>query len=142
MRATFTVFRLAATRKVSELTSIIGETFPGTINCDRAKMYLRVEKLPWCRAHEQASGKPGAKIRSSVELHGKELNFPCRLTRATFSTHPLKNDGEVTPGSERWFPNTARVLPTPTLGRKRRFIIETHRLIGMPPLAQALACET
>lgn len=49
--AQFTVFRLAATRKRCELTSIIGEEYGGVIHCDRAKMYLGFEKLQWCWAH-------------------------------------------------------------------------------------------
>lgn len=49
--AQFTVFRVAATRKARELTSIIGETYQGIINCDRAKMYYGFQKLQWCWAH-------------------------------------------------------------------------------------------
>lgn len=47
----FTVFRLAATRKATELTTVIGDTFAGVINCDRAKMYFQCERLQWCWAH-------------------------------------------------------------------------------------------
>lgn len=47
----FTVFRLAATRKAKELTTIIGEAYAGVIHCDRAKMYFRFERLQWCWAH-------------------------------------------------------------------------------------------
>lgn len=49
--AQFTVFRVAATRKARELTSMIGATYQGVIHCDRAKMYFGFEKLQWCWAH-------------------------------------------------------------------------------------------
>ena len=49
--ATFTVFALRLTRKAVELYAFIGEDFPGVVGCDRAKMYLRMERIQWCWAH-------------------------------------------------------------------------------------------
>jgi transposase len=49
--ASFTVFALRPSRKAEELYVHIGEEFPGVVNCDRAKMYLGLEKVQWCWAH-------------------------------------------------------------------------------------------
>jgi len=49
--ANFTVFALRPSRKAEELHAHIGEEFPGVVHCDRAKMYLGLEKVQWCWAH-------------------------------------------------------------------------------------------
>jgi transposase len=49
--ANFTVFALRLSRKAKELHAHIGEKFPGVVHCDRAKMYLGLEKIQWCWAH-------------------------------------------------------------------------------------------
>jgi transposase len=49
--ANFTVFALRLSRKAEELSAHIGEEFLGVVNCDRAKMYIGLEKVQWCWAH-------------------------------------------------------------------------------------------
>lgn len=49
--STFTVFALRLTRKADELYAHVGEEFPGVVGCDRAKMYVRLQRLQWCWAH-------------------------------------------------------------------------------------------
>lgn len=47
----FTVFALRGSRSATTIQELLGETFPGVMNCDRAKMYWRCGKLQWCWAH-------------------------------------------------------------------------------------------
>ena len=47
----FTVFAVRATRAATALADLLTDAFQGVVNCDRAKMYWRVERLQWCWAH-------------------------------------------------------------------------------------------
>jgi transposase len=47
----FAVFAIFSSRKGDALPKLLGDQFAGIINCDRAKMYWRAERLQWCWAH-------------------------------------------------------------------------------------------
>jgi transposase len=47
----FTVFAVRATHEATALTAFLKDTFRGVVTCDRARMYLRMERLQWCWAH-------------------------------------------------------------------------------------------
>ena len=47
----FAVFAIFNSRKGEALPKLLGETFCGIINCDRAKMYWQARRLQWCWAH-------------------------------------------------------------------------------------------
>jgi transposase len=46
--STYAVF---SSRAATALPKLLGESFQGIINCDRAKMYWRARHLQWCWAH-------------------------------------------------------------------------------------------
>lgn len=47
----FAVFAIFSSRKGDALPKLLGDSFRGIINCDRAKMYWQAERLQWCWAH-------------------------------------------------------------------------------------------
>jgi len=47
----FAVFAIFASRKGDALQKLLGDSFTGIINCDRAKMYWQAKRLQWCWAH-------------------------------------------------------------------------------------------
>jgi transposase len=47
----FSVFAVRPSREASGVTDLLGESFPGIVHCDRARMYLSLEHLQWCWAH-------------------------------------------------------------------------------------------
>lgn len=49
--AGFAVFAIFSSRKGDALPKLLGATFQGIINCDRAKMYWQAKRLQWCWAH-------------------------------------------------------------------------------------------
>jgi transposase len=49
--ATYAVFAIFSSRKGTALPKLLGESFKGIINCDRAKMYWQASTLQWCWAH-------------------------------------------------------------------------------------------
>ena len=48
---TFTVFTLRTTRAATVLGDLLGPSYQGVVNCDRAKMYYSLPRLQWCWAH-------------------------------------------------------------------------------------------
>ena len=47
----FAVFAIFSSRKGDALPKLLGGSFTGIINCDRAKMYWQAKRLQWCWAH-------------------------------------------------------------------------------------------
>lgn len=47
----FAVFAIFSSRKGDALPKLLGDSFHGIVNCDRAKMYWQAERLQWCWAH-------------------------------------------------------------------------------------------
>ena len=44
----FAVFAIFSSRKGDALPKLLGDSFQGIINCDRAKMYWQAKRLQWC----------------------------------------------------------------------------------------------
>jgi transposase len=49
--ATFTLFAVRPSREASGVSDLLGDSFQGIVHCDRARMYLSLERLQWCWAH-------------------------------------------------------------------------------------------
>jgi transposase len=47
----YAVFAIFSSRAATALPKLLGDSFQGIINCDRAKMYWRHKRLQWCWAH-------------------------------------------------------------------------------------------
>ena len=47
----FTVFTVRCSREATALSELLTDSFQGTVTCDRARMYLRLDRLQWCWAH-------------------------------------------------------------------------------------------
>jgi transposase len=47
----FAVFAIFSSRKGDALPKLLGDSFRGIVNCDRAKMYWQAKRLQWCWAH-------------------------------------------------------------------------------------------
>lgn len=47
----FAVFAIFSSRKGDALPKLLGDSFQGIINCDRAKIYWQAKRLQWCWAH-------------------------------------------------------------------------------------------
>ena len=45
------VFAIYTSRKADAIPKLLGDSFSGIINCDRAKMYWQAKRLQWCWAH-------------------------------------------------------------------------------------------
>jgi transposase len=45
------VFAIFSSRKAEAIPKLLGNSFSGIINCDRAKMYWQAKRLQWCWAH-------------------------------------------------------------------------------------------
>lgn len=64
----FTLFSLRPSREAIALSDLLGTDFRGVVTCDRARMYLAIDRLQWCWAHLKRdfqslvdSGASGAK---------------------------------------------------------------------------------
>ena len=49
--APYTVFAVRSSRKATAVKDLLGQDFGGVVHCDRARMYLSLERLQWCWAH-------------------------------------------------------------------------------------------
>lgn len=92
--ARFTVFRLATTRAATVMKELLGEAYSGVVICDRAKMYLWVDRIQWCWAHlkrdfQAMSEGPGPAGRIGRQL----LDF----TRELFHDLHRARDGTLSP---------------------------------------------
>lgn len=47
----FTVFAVRGSREATGVSELLGPEFPGIVTCDRARMYLRLDRSQWCWAH-------------------------------------------------------------------------------------------
>jgi transposase len=92
--ATFTVFAVRATRAATVLAELLGETYDGVVQCDRAKMYWSVGRLQWCWAHLQRDFQA---LIDSGEGQKKRLGQDLlRPTRKLFEVWARYRDGTVT----------------------------------------------
>ncbi|MCA1628110.1 MAG: IS66 family transposase [Acidobacteria bacterium] len=89
----FTVFAVRPSREASGLSDLLGESFAGVVHCDRARMYLSLERLQWCWAHLkrdfQALVDDG---RGKVKRLGHDLLRP---TREMFRLWARYRDGTI-----------------------------------------------
>jgi transposase len=92
--AAFTVFAVRPSREATGVTDLLGPSFPGVVHCDRARMYLSLERLQWCWAHLkrdfQALIDDG---RGKVKRLGHDLMRP---TREMFRLWARYRDGTLT----------------------------------------------
>lgn len=98
--AAFTVFAVRPSREAAGVTDLLGQSFPGVVHCDRARMYLSLERLQWCWAHLkrdfQALIDDG---RGKVKRLGHDLMRP---TRELFRLWARYRDGTISrPGWKR-----------------------------------------
>jgi transposase len=47
----FTVFAVRPSREASGVSDMLGPSFGGVVHCDRARMYMSLERLQWCWSH-------------------------------------------------------------------------------------------
>jgi transposase len=89
-----TVFSLRDSREATALTDMLGESFAGVVNCDRAKMYWLLPKLQWCWAHLKRDFQAliDGDDRQAKRL-GREL-LPC--VRELFRLWARYRDGTLT----------------------------------------------
>lgn len=89
----FTLFVMRPTRGASVLVETIGDSFRGSINCDRAKMYFQFDTLQWCWSHlrrdfqAMVDSKDGAVRRLGHDL--------MRETKTLFSEVARCRDGTI-----------------------------------------------
>ena len=91
---TFTVYALRPTRAATVLAELLGETFAGVTNCDRAKMYWSLGRLQWCWAHLKRDFQAlvDSEDRQAQRL-GRDLLRP---TRDLFRHWARYRDGTLT----------------------------------------------
>lgn len=92
--ATFTVFALRTTRAATVLTELLGTTYGGVVNCDRAKMYYSQSRLQWCWAHLKRDFQ--ALIDSGDGVKKRLGHDLMRPTRKLFRLWARYRDGTLT----------------------------------------------
>lgn len=65
--ATYAVFAIFSSRAATALPALLGDSFKGIINCDRAKMYWKAKRLQWCWAHLKRD------IQSLIDHHNHQV---------------------------------------------------------------------
>lgn len=92
--ATFTVFAIRATRQATGITDLLGKTFSGVVQCDRARMYFTLPRLQWCWAHLKRDFQALIDSRSGKARRlGHDLMRP---TRQLFRLWARVRDGTLT----------------------------------------------
>ncbi len=123
----FAVFAIFSSRKGDALVKLLGDSFTGIINCDRAKMYWRAKRLQWCWAHLKRDFQ--ALIDHSdkqVQRLGHDL---MRQVKLMFQHWKRYKDGEIS-----W--KTFRVYMSPVRKELNRLLLRgessgNQRLVGM-----------
>jgi transposase len=91
--AAFTLFAVRPSREASGVTDLLGESFPGVVHCDRARMYLALNRLQWCWAHLKRD------FQALVDQHdcqAKRLGYDLlRPTRELFKHWANYRDGTI-----------------------------------------------
>jgi transposase len=80
----FTVFAVRATREATALTALLKDGFQGVVSCDRARMYLRVERLQWCWAHLKRDFQD---LIDNGDNQAKRLGYDLRRMTCTLFEH-------------------------------------------------------
>lgn len=90
----YTVFALRTTRAATVLQDLLGDTFCGVVNCDRAKMYWRIGRPQWCWAHLKRDFQA---LIDHPDRQVKRLGHDLmRLTRELFRHWSRCRDGTIT----------------------------------------------
>jgi len=90
----FTVFAVRATREATALGDLLTDAFRGIVTCDRAKMYWRAKRLPWCWAHLKRDFEG---LIDSGNGQAKRLGYDLRrATRKLFEHWGNDRDGSIT----------------------------------------------
>jgi transposase len=125
--ATFTVFTLRPTRAATVLGDLLGEVFPGVVNCDRAKMYWSLSRLQWCWAHLKRDFQS---LVDSDDRQAQRLGHDLlRPTRELFRHWARYRDGTIT---RRGFERLMQPIRQEIDGLLLRGVFSGNpRLIGM-----------
>lgn len=91
---TFTLFAFRTTRAATVLTELLGTTYGGVVNCDRAKMYYLLSRLQWCWAHLKRDFQ--ALIDSGDGVKKRLGHDLLRPTRKMFQLWARYRDGTLT----------------------------------------------
>ena len=91
---TFTFFTLRTTRAATVLTELLGPSYGGVVNCDRAKMYYSQSRLQWCWAHLIRDFR--ALIDSDDSIKKRLGHDLMRPTRKWFQLWARCRDGTLT----------------------------------------------
>jgi len=92
--AAFTVFTVRSTRAGTVLAELLGTSFGGVVNCDRAKMYWSLPRLQWCWAHLKRDFQA---LIDSEDGQAKRLGHDLmRSTRELFRHWARCRDGTIT----------------------------------------------
>jgi transposase len=125
--STFAVFAIFASRAATALPKLLGNSFSGIINCDRAKMYWRAKRLQWCWAHLKRD------IQALIDHHDhqvKRLGFDLkRQVDEIFRLWHRNKDG-----SDSWETFQSQMQPIRDAVNAlllRGVFSENKRLIGM-----------
>jgi transposase len=91
--AAFTFFAVRPSRQATGVTDFLGKSFPGIVHCDRARMYLSLERLQWCWAHLKRDFQALVDSRDGqVKRLGYDLLRP---TRELFKHWANYRDGTI-----------------------------------------------
>jgi transposase len=91
--ASFTLFAVRPSREASGVTDLLGESFSGVVHCDRARMYLSLERLQWCWAHLKRDFQG---LVDTGDGQAKRLGYDLlRSTRALFKHWANYRDGTI-----------------------------------------------
>jgi transposase len=92
--AAFTVFAVRPSREATGISDLLGENFAGVVHCDRARMYLSLERLQWCWAHLKRDFQA---LVDSTDNQAKRLGHDLmRPTREMFRLWARYRDGTLT----------------------------------------------
>jgi transposase len=91
--AAFTLFAVRPSREATGITELLGESFPGIVHCDRARMYLSLDRLQWCWAHLNRDFQA---LVDSGDNQAKRLGYDLlRPTRELFKHWANYRDGTI-----------------------------------------------
>jgi transposase len=125
--STYAVFAIFVSRAGTALPKLLGDSFSGIINCDRAKMYWQAQRLQWCWAHLKRD------FQSLVDHHDhqvKRLGFDLkRQVEIMFILWHRYKSGSI---SWKTFQSDMQPIRTKVNGLLLRGVFSgNNRLIGM-----------
>jgi transposase len=91
--ATFTFFACRTSRAAEVPLQLLGQAYPGVINCDRARMYWAFGRLQWCWAHLKRDFQ--ALIDSPCTVRKRLGHDLMRQTKELFALWQKVRDGTL-----------------------------------------------